>query len=300
MNIPIEHLRVVVTVARCASFSDAARDLRITQPAVSRTIQTVEATVGTALFHRTTRRVELTADGAEFVAVAVEILEGYAAGLKRFTAFQSADQGSLRVAALPVLAGGWLTPVLAGFLTAHPAVQLHLSTGSATRILDSVRAGDADVAVTEWPTDITGLSATPLAKDPLRAAIRSDHPLAGRDRVTWHDIAEHPFIQLAEGTSVRRLTDDGFRRAGATPRTSITADATIAVIAMVSAGLGVTAFPESSKPLLHPSQHVNFVPLDGPEISRQLAVVTAQSPKPSAVARSFVAEITHASASNRP
>lgn len=293
MNTTIDQLRVIVSVAHFASFSEAARELQLTQPSVSRTVQTVESTVGTSLFTRSTRRVNLTADGIEFISVAEEILDAYDAGLLRFTAFQRADRGLMTVAALPVLAGGGLAPIVADFLFRHPNVQVQLVTGSAKRVLQLLHTGGADVAVTELPAEAMGLVATPLGKDPLRAAVRADHPLAEEERVDWMALSAEHFIQFSEGTSVRRLTDEGFARAGVRPQSSITADATVTAIAMLAQGFGVTALPESSRPLVA-SADLRFIPLGAPEITRDLAILAPESPAPSTLARFFIQAVVGA------
>jgi len=290
MNLSIEQLRVVCAVARTASFSEAARDLRLTQPAVSRTIQTVESAVGAPLFSRTTRVVELTSDGREFLSVASAIIAEFDAGMGRFAAFRRADRGLLTVAALPVLASGMLAPVVAAFLGARPEVQLRLVTGSAREVLDRLHTGDADLAVTELPSDTDGLDVTSLGNDPMCAVVPTNHPLARAATVRWQDLVDDDFIELSEGTSVRRLTDEGFRTVTGRPRSTLTVDATVTAVAMVSHGLGVTAFPRSTQSLATVND-LTFLPLEGPAVSRELAVMAPMAPAPSALARRFTATV---------
>lgn len=290
MNLSIEQLRVTVAVARASSFSDAARQLSLTQPAVTRSVRAVERSVRARLFTRTTRRVELTADGQEFVAVAQGILDSYDDGLKRFAAYQRAESGSLTVVALPVLAGGILPPIVAEFLAGRPNVQLRLITGTASRIQDRLYRGDAHLAITEVPDRHDGLRLTLLDDDPMLAAVPREHPLAASDFVTWAQLAEFPFVEFEEGTSVRRLADEGFARAGVQPRSAVTADATSTAIALVKQGLGVTAFPETTLPIVAQAG-LRFFPLQGPAVSRRLAVMTPEAPSPSILTREFIAAV---------
>ncbi|WP_426516074.1 LysR family transcriptional regulator [Diaminobutyricibacter sp. McL0618] len=290
MNVTIEQLRVISAVAQSSSFSEAARSLRLTQPAVSRTVQIVEALVGAPLFSRTTRLVELTADGAEFVSVATGIIAEYDAGMGRFGAYQRAESGLLTVAALPVLASGLLGPAVAAFLKPRPAVQFRLVTGSAKEVMDRLSTGGADVAITELPTSSTGLSVTPLGPDPMCAVVAATHPLAKESSIRWEELAAHAFIQLSEGTSVRRLTDQGFAAAVAYPRSAITVDATTAALALMSEDVGITALPRSTQSLTG-AREIRFIPLEGPAIHRELAAVSPVSPTPSALAATFIATL---------
>src|ERR1700761_2218973 len=124
MNPTLDQLRVICAVARTSSFSEAARELMLTQPAITRSVRNVESALGLRLFARTTRRVELTDDGIEFVAVANGILDGYENGLNRFRAWRRAEMGNLSVLALPSLAAGVVAPIIATFVAQRPRVEL--------------------------------------------------------------------------------------------------------------------------------------------------------------------------------
>jgi DNA-binding transcriptional LysR family regulator len=293
MNPTIEQLRVVCAVARVSSFSDAARELMLTQPAVTRTVRSVEAGLGLALFARTTRRVEITTEGNEFVAVATAILREYDDGLKRLAAWSRAEVGAIRVLVLPSLAAGAVAPIIAEFVRARPGVELELLTANAEDILRRLRAGEAQLAITENPGDEPDLDGVPLARDPVFAVVPEDHPLATSSSTSWKHLASYPFLQLHEGTSVRRLTDAGFAAAGVQPSTAITADTIGTVSALIAEGLGVSAFPISTRPLVT-TAGIRFVRLDGPSIARNLSIVTSGAPGPGPLARDLRTELIKA------
>ena len=279
MSQTIDQLRVICAVARCSSFSDAARELLLTQPAITRTVRSVELGLGLALFSRTTRRVQLTADGAEFVAVALEILEAYDRGLERFGAWRRAEVGTVTALALPSLAAGVLAPIVAEFLGARPGVRLEILTANAEDILDRLRAGEGQLAITEDPGQHTDLDVVSLARDVVFAVVPAAHPVAEATSVTWAELTDYPFITLNEGTSVRRLTDAGFGAAGVSPPTTLSADTIGTVSALIAEGIGISAFPNSTRPLVTTSD-IRFVRLAGPVISRSLTVVAARAPRP--------------------
>ena len=284
MNPTVDQLRVVCAVEAVSSFSDAARDLMRTQPAVTRTVRSLEVGLGIALFTRTTRRVEITPEGAEFVAVAREILASYDNGLTRFDAWRRAEVGAITVLVLPSLAAGVVAPIVAAFLRDRPAVRLTLLSANAEDILRRLRSGKAQLAITEHPRKQAGLAALRLASDPVCAVVRAGHPLADTSGATWTQLGDYPFIQLEEGTSVRRLTDGGFAAAGIRPVATLSADSIGTVSALIAQGLGVSAFPASTRSLVTDSQ-IRFVRLEAPHIARDLAVVTSATPQPSPLVR---------------
>ncbi|HTL42066.1 MAG TPA: LysR substrate-binding domain-containing protein [Pseudolysinimonas sp.] len=290
MNLTLDQLRTTVAVAREASFSEAARTLILSQPAVTRTVRTVEGMLGTQLFTRTTRRVTLTADGVQFVAVAEEILSTVDNGVRRFEAYRRAESGTLTVVALPSLAAGFLPAVLAPFLAARGDVQVRLVTGTAADVLDRLRRGGADVAITEAPGPLADLHSLSLGSDAMLAAVPPGHDLAGATAITWRQLAEHPFIALDEGTSVRRLADRGFADAGANPPSRTATDSIGAAAAMVRSGLGLSAFPESTLHLAVGTD-LGYVRLIDPVVARELAVLVPRTPAPSSLARAFIDDV---------
>lgn len=287
MNVTLDQLRVTLAVAQASSFSEAARTLHLTQPAVTRAIRTVEGAVGSRLFTRTTRRVELTTEGVEFVSVAARIVREYDDGIRRFGAYQRAESGSITIAALTSLAEGVLPPIVAAFLRPRPQVEVRLVTGTAPDVMERLRAGEADIAVSEAAEHGEDVQSAPLGADRLHAVVPAAHPLFGRSRITWEELSGHDVVALEEGTSVRKLSDAGFRRAGVEPRIAVTADSIGAASALVAQGLGVSAFPESAR-LLPATTGLEFIELGDPVVKRDLAIITSRAPAPSALARAFV------------
>jgi LysR family transcriptional regulator, carnitine catabolism transcriptional activator len=134
MGLTLHQLAVFVRVARSGSFTQAARDMLLSQPVLSRTVRDVERAAGTRLLERTTRSVTLTPDGREFLATATDILASYDAGMSRFAAYRAGDRGTITVSALPSIAASLLPAVISGFLTGHPDVRftgVHASATSA-------------------------------------------------------------------------------------------------------------------------------------------------------------------------
>jgi LysR family transcriptional regulator, carnitine catabolism transcriptional activator len=282
MDIEVRQLRLVVTVARTRSFTETAAQLRISQPAVSRSIRDVERALRTQLFERTTRTVEVTDAGREFATIAETILREYDHGLGRFAAYQRGKAGTISLAALPSLAASLLPTLIRNFVSGHPDAEIRVMDGLQDEILTLVRSGVADLAVgaqTLAPTH--DLTCTRIGEDPLVAVLPANDELAGRSEVTWVDLARRPFVAVAAGSSVREMTDIGLEQVRRQMSVEVLEAGAITTAAgMIAAGLGRSAVPESVAPLL---SFANLItrPLAEPALTRHLTIYSrAQPPLP--------------------
>jgi LysR family carnitine catabolism transcriptional activator len=271
MSPTLHQLEVFRRVALTGSFSQAAADLRLSQPVVSRTIGDIERHLGTRLLERTTRSVALTAAGREFLAVTESVLDTYRRGLRRFAAYQAGEYGHVTIAALPSVAAVLLPPVVAGFLASHPGITLHLLDGTTREVLEHLRSGAADLAVTDQSPASAGLDVHPLAEDRVLAVLPAGHRYSSRPELTWADLATERFIAFSPDSSVRRLTDLGFAQAGVEPETLVETRAVATAGGMIAAGLGISAMPELVLPLLS-FTHLTTRPLERPAVTRKLAL----------------------------
>ncbi|MFD7896965.1 LysR substrate-binding domain-containing protein [Streptomyces sp. NPDC059568] len=271
MDITLRQLEIFSAVARSCSFTGAANELLVSQPAISRTVTELERKLHAVLLVRTTRSVELTEAGEEFFAVATEILEAYRRSLDWFADYQSGRRGQVTVATLPSVAAVILPAVVAGFLEENPGVQVRLVDGTSEQVLEALRDGSADFAIAEVGPASAGLSMRPLLDDPLVAVLPRGHALADQVRVAWTDLAGEPFIAFGPGSSIRRLVDLGLAQAGVEPRHRLEAGTVATAGGMISAGLGVSAIPELALALM-PSGPLVTRPLGEPSIRRRIAV----------------------------
>jgi LysR family transcriptional regulator, carnitine catabolism transcriptional activator len=294
MNLTVGQLRLVIAVAGTGSFTAAAEHAGLTQPALSRAVRDVERIAGVQLFERTTRSVTMTPDGREFVRVATEIVRAFDDGLGRFAAYRHGRSGAVTITALPSLAASVLPVVAARFASNQPDVTVRILDGNAAEVLDQIRTGAADVALTEAPASAPDLRLRVIGDDELLAVVPPDHALARRRELGWDDLAAEQFIVLEPGTSLRALTDQAFARARVTPLRSIEASTIAAAGGLVAVGFGVTAMTRAMLPLMAFARTA-VVPLQGPPVARSLAVVTRRSPALSPAAARFARALaTHA------
>ena len=194
----LRHLRYFVAVAEQRSFLRAARHLRVAQPALSRQIRDLESKLGVTLFRRLPRGVVLTGSGEAFLIEARRTLEMAANAIA--TARRAEQQGT---AVLHFAYGsemGIYAPLIAdlvaAFRRAHPEFQLRISNWKQTELLDSVRAGDTDVAATfllKWP--ISEFESYRLHESEINGVLLGAvHPLAAKRSVQLRDLQDYTFL----------------------------------------------------------------------------------------------------------
>jgi len=273
MDLTIQQLRVVLAVYEAGSFTAAAEALLQAQSSLSRTVLEVERRLGVALFERTTRRLEPTAEGVEFLRIASRTVAAFDANLRHFAGFLDGQRGRVRVATLPSLAAILLPSIVSAYQREHPGVELSIEDALAAEVLDRVRTGLVDFAVTVVSGEaVDDLHVTPVATDRFCVVFPPDHPFAKKKVVSWSDLAREAFIAFDRTTSIRQHLDRAFAESGAVPHNAIEARNISAVAGLVAAGLGVSAVPGLVLPLVE-FAGLRYRPLGDPRTERRIAIV---------------------------
>ncbi|MDH6281880.1 LysR family transcriptional regulator [Prescottella agglutinans] len=252
----LRQLRYALAVAEERHFTRAAARLHVAQSALSHQVRQLEHELGTPLFTRTNRRVELTDAGESFVLRAREVLAATDRLRGEVSATGRPVTGTLRIGTITTLTQIDLAALIRTFLDTHPGVDVHVTSSMSEAIVEQVENGELDLGfIGLWHTrPRADLTARVLGTEQLVAVVGRDHPWAGRAAVTLRDLAEVSTVDFPEGTGARRQSDDAFAMAGL-PRTVVaqTGSATL-VAALAAAGVGVGFLPESdavTRPELH-------------------------------------------------
>lgn len=250
-NATLADFRAVTTVIQAGSFRSAALALGISPSALSRQISGLEARLGARLFDRDTRNLRTTASGDVFGRVAQRMLYAVDDGLAEFEAYQSSRQGRLTIAGLPSVTAGLLPQLIREFSESYPGIDLRILDALSGSVLEAVESGIADLGFAAGTVSARRrLDFQPIMDDEFVAIGHPDGPLAADRPYKWAEIVAMPFIAMAADTSVRELIDSACLRIGASlsPRFEVSHLATTG--AFVSAGLGVTALPTLTLPVL--------------------------------------------------
>ena len=283
----LQQLEAFAEVARTGNFRAAAHALHVSQPALSRTIRLAEDAVGTRLFDRDTRRVEITPAGSELLPIAQRILADFHGGLGELAQFLEGRSGHVTIAALPSAGVALVPPAIAAFRREHPQVEFSFIEGPAAAVRAAVNEGRADFGITVRPEAAETSRYRHWIDDPFLLLCRADDPLAGRGSAPWSVFAQQPFIASAGNSSIRPITDAAFLHKGLHVAPALEFPSVPAAGALVLAGLGITALPRLAFRLLN-QQGLAAVPLTGPLMSRPIGLVTRAGRSLSPVARAFM------------
>ncbi|GAA3211860.1 LysR family transcriptional regulator [Actinocorallia longicatena] len=246
--IEIRQLRVFRAVASTGSFSGAARELGITQPAISQQIKALEKTVGTPLILRSGRQMRLTEAGEALCRHAATVLGAVNAAEEEIAALADLRTGRVRVASFPAGCSALVPRALAAMRELHPDVGTELVEADPDEVVTMLRAGECEVAVTYAYEDApaphwTDLVSRVLMTDPMVGLLPAGHPLASAGRpVEITELTDDPWI--AGCARCRAHLVDVCRRMGFHPSVAYATDDPRGVVGLVGAGLGVSLLSE--------------------------------------------------------
>jgi DNA-binding transcriptional LysR family regulator len=259
--VEIRQLQYFVTVARTRHFGRAAERLHMAQSPLSQAIRQLEAQLGTALFTRTTRRVELTPAGEAFLQDAERILDSIEAARTRVQLIGAGSTGLLRVGGTALAALRQL-PQLARIAAREvPGLVLRFEPDLLTPAQEMALEEDRiDLAVLRPPLRRTGLSSRLITRERLVLVAPGSHRLAGEEPVGLTDLRDEDFVVYGdEGSVLNTVVTQACLAEGFLPRRTHQAAKTSVMLTLVAAGLGVALLPESVLALR--VDGVRFVPL---------------------------------------
>jgi DNA-binding transcriptional LysR family regulator len=204
VSVEVRHLRAFVAVAEELNFTRAAARLHLAQQALSAQIRQLELLVGTSLFTRTTRRVELTAAGQALLEHATGLLEGLEDAVEAAVRAGRAETGELRVGLLATAPLDFTPRLLRAFAELRPEVEVSLRNYPFDDPTGGLRDGHADVALVWLPFETGDLVCEPLFADSRVALLPSDHPLAGRTELLVSDVVDLPLAWIDDMDPVAR------------------------------------------------------------------------------------------------
>lgn len=198
--IDLRRLRHLVTLADSGNFTRAAQQLRISQPALSRSIAGLEAECGERLFERTGEGVIPTALARPMIQRARQMLADAERFDRDMAAAARGVAGVLAFGAGPLVAALGFAPVLARLARDRPALDVRASIGGGHMLSDAVRRGDLEFAVIARSVLVStaGLAVAEMGTQALAVLVRAGHPLAGRAGLAAHDLSAFP---LATGSA---------------------------------------------------------------------------------------------------
>lgn len=292
MNPTLRQMRAFVALAKTGNFTLAAQAIHVTQSALSGLIKELEQTLGARVVDRSTRRIILTDIGRELFPLFSQMIDDLDGALANVADHTQLKKGLVRIAAPQLLSCTLLPQAIAAYRAGHPAIEVRLSDTEVEGVIARVLSGEADVGIGPERVPAPALEARELFEMPFALVFPQDHPLSSLPRLTWCDVANHPFISL-QGQFTERLLDDigaslrhaSLRETPIKPAHEVTFMTT--ALAMVRAGLGVTVCLPYAEPLVKLHGLV-LRPLDEPALTRRFFVYTRPGRSLSPAAESYI------------
>ena len=269
----LKEIDVFVKVVEFGSFVKAARELHLTQSALTQRLKKLEDALGARLIDRTTRTVAPTAVGETFLPAARRMLAQFEQSVADIKDVIDIRGGRVTIASLISVASTILPAVLRDFGTEHPAVRVRVLDESEQDIVEHVRRGDAEFAIDmEMDAPDDDLIVTPVMKDRFVMACRRDYPLAEGGPVSWEALADMPVVTLGQRSGTSRLLYAQLPKAQNSLAWRYEVQHLSTKMAFVEAGLGVGIIPEMSMQT-SPDGALVYRPLAGPELARRIVLV---------------------------
>jgi LysR family transcriptional regulator, transcription activator of glutamate synthase operon len=288
----LRQLRSAVTIARRLSFTAAAEELAVAQPALSQQIAALERELGVRLFDRTNRRVALTDAGRAFVSRAERIIGDLDAAAQEMSAYAGGLRGRVVVGTYQSFAEYTLPKLLGRFHAEHPGIEVALREGMADALLAAMHSGTLDVFVGDVSaSSLPAFRTEPLYEDELVIAVAARHRLASRASVRIDDLRDEAFVIFRPGSTMTHRLNQLARDAGFAPRVAFESEDSLTVRSLVAEGLGVALYPRALGNT--PGPNVALLSIAPHPVMRRMSIVTRSEPHGPAVQR-FLAFIRDA------
>ena len=238
LDLPPNQLRTFLAVARRLSFTRAAEELHLTQPAVSMHIRKLERAIGATLFDHIGRRVGLTATGQVLSAYAERVLALEDELRASLADLDDVCQGPFAIGTSTTIGISLLPDLLRRFVAEHPLVTLHVRIGMGFEIVQGLLDGQLDVGIMTGEVDDERIEAEPVAEDELVLIVPPGHRWAEVASVGPHDLIGEPLLMPGQNSWNRSLIGRQLAAHGVTPEVVAESNSHIAIARIVEAGVG--------------------------------------------------------------
>jgi DNA-binding transcriptional LysR family regulator len=283
----LRQLAHFLAVAEQRHFTRAATHVHLTQSSLSSSIRALERELGSDLFVRSTRQVELTEAGRALMGPARRSVDAAENGRDAVAAVRGLVRGRLSIGAIQTLSPLDLPALLARLHRRHPGVTLRVRHAGVASLVRETADGELELAIVDLPLgpQADRVRARAIGSESLQLAVAADDPLAHRRRVRLIDLADRPFVEYRADSSLRLSIDRACHAVGLERRIVCEVDALVDLVDLVALGVGVSLLPPAAIPIAH--GHAIGVGVD-PLIPRQLMLVTPSEREPSPAAAAFL------------
>jgi len=286
MNVTLRQLQVFEAVARNLSFTRAAEELHLSQPAVSMQISQLEGNVGLPLFEQLGRKIFLTEAGRELNHYSQVVAQQLAEADAVLEELKGVRRGRLTVAVAST-ANYFTTRLIATFSKRVPDLAVSLDVTNREGLLRDLENNVADLVIMGQPPDELGLVAEAFMDNPLVVIAAPDHPLTKRTKIPLAELQHEPFVVREFASGTRIAMERAFARQGIRLKTSMEMRSNEAVQQAVQAGLGLGIVSIHTLSLELETHRLAILDVESFPIMRQWYIVHRIGKRLSPVAQAF-------------
>lgn len=236
----IRHLQYFKTVADLKSFTKAAEQLHVAQPALSMAIRKLEDELELALLHRKERRVSLTDEGQCLYQHTEKILNANADALLEMQELKGLLRGEVRVGIPSMLGSYYFPPILMAFRDRYPQLTLKVVDGGAGRLQQLLEQGELDLAVIVDEQISSKLQSEIFLREQMMVVIPEDHPYAPLKEISYSQLFEEELVMFNSGFFHRNVVDRLAQEQQLAPRISIETNLIPLIKSIVKQGFAIT------------------------------------------------------------
>ncbi|MDC9820962.1 LysR family transcriptional regulator [Pectobacterium polonicum] len=297
----LRYLRYFVAVAQARHFTRAAENLGMSQPPLSQQIKKFEQEIGTPLFKRLTRGVEMTEAGQALYEDAYRILQLTDSAIARTRSIARGETGSLKVGFSPsAMFHPTVLSLLHRYCQQHPHVQPLPKEENPATLIASLQERHIDIAFLRLPCDLSDeINGEILAEEPMKLVLPAGHTLSHKAQVSLSELRQEPLIifprEVCPGLHdmiIRTCYLSGYG-----PKPSPFAPQLTATIGMVAAGFGITLVPESLACIK--ADNVTYHDIGMPKIHTQIAAIWRKHERSAAIVNLIYLIRQHLSSQHR-
>jgi len=244
----LNHLHYFSVLAKLEHYTQAAKELSITQPSLSHAISTLEKDLGTYLFEKQGRNVRLTKYGRFFLTYVDKALNELEVGEKKLRDLTDSSKGVIDLGFIYTLGAHIIPNLIKDFLDneKHKDISFSLFQGTTKKIIEGLKNEKFDLAFCSFVENEPDVDFIPVLEEELVVIVPSNHPLASQDTIDLKDVGSYNFIYFNKESGIRPLIDSLFDKVNVTPKIICEVEEDSAVLGLVSVDYGISIIPNIS------------------------------------------------------
>lgn len=272
-RVNLKALNVFIVVSETGSFRKAADALHRSQSAVSMQIKQLEDQLGVLLFHRTTRRVDLTSEGEQLLIYAQRALFELERGLQQIRGVADIQIGRISIGCVPSVAASVLPHVLLLFQRDYPGIKINLRELPSEELLKAIRRQEIDFGIGPAVDYLSDCDFTSIVREPIYALMKQSFATHGAKEISLEELTELPILMNSRSAALRGSLDRELAARGLKLRTIFEVLHVQTLVAFAQAGLGVAVLPYVTLPRPLDAD-MRALPIIDPPLDRTIGIIS--------------------------